>query len=114
LAGSLYDAGKYEEALEHYTKSIRLYSNTPSSLKTLYYWRGRSYRQLKKYTESLADFRSAMAIDSSHGGYNANAGDMAYNLALYTDAVRYYQRSIQAGDNDKKVMSTNKKSITRP
>jgi tetratricopeptide (TPR) repeat protein len=105
LGGTYRKMEEFELAAESYSKAILAFANDKQSLKTVYYWRARSYMDDERYSESLADLKSAMAIDSANGSYFASAGDAAYNLALYNDATRYYQKSILLGDNDKKIMA---------
>ncbi len=105
LASLYFDKSEFENAAEYYGKAIEQYKSEPSSLKTLYYWRGRSYNAVKKYADALTYFKLAISIDSTNGYYNVSAADASYNLGEYTNAARYYQQSIRYGSDDKKIMS---------
>jgi tetratricopeptide (TPR) repeat protein len=105
MAGNYYAMGKYVEATENYTKAIALMKDDKTSLKKLYFWRGKSYSILEKYTDALNNFQLALAIDSNTVDYVTNAAYVTYMLEKYSDAAGYYQRAINLGDKDKTVMS---------
>lgn len=94
-----------EMAAENYSKAINYLRNNPKSLKTLYYSRGNAYYAIKKDSLSLLDFQEVIKLDSTVGSYYAGAANAAYSLKRYTDAAKWYQKSIQLADTSKKVMS---------
>jgi tetratricopeptide (TPR) repeat protein len=104
LAGNYYNRKEYQLASENYGKAIGFFKEK-NDLKTLYYWRAKSYNALEKYNDALTNYNLAIAIDSNNANYHASIGDTYYNQKRYNDAIKSYQRSIFLRDNDKKVMA---------
>lgn len=105
MAGNYYNMGKFDKGAESYSKAISLLQNNKNDLKTLYYWRSRCYSSQAKYDKALTDLESAIAIDSSAASYFVEAGDASFNIEEYEDAITYYNKSIQLGDESKIVIS---------
>ncbi len=105
ISALYYDKSEFENAAEYYGKAIEQYKNEPSSLKTLYFWRGRSYNALKKYADALTYFKLAISADSTNGNYYVSAADASYNISEFSNAAGYYQQSIRYGSDDKKIMA---------
>jgi len=95
LGGSNYNQKQYREAADYYTKAIREYTGDSSSLKTLYYWRGRSYSGLKDYTKAQADFNSSIKYDENYqDSYIENAG-LLRKLKKYKEAIAVYDNALK-------------------
>lgn len=96
--------GKYEKAIEIYTKVI----NRNSKLQIAYYNRGFEYLATKNYSKALADFNKVMALQS-YGNiritYNQNSSlsneeiraQVPYHDALYQRAqVKFHMDSLKS------------------
>ena len=58
---ALHDQGKYEEAIRHYDETINLDANNV----TAYHYRGVAKGILGQYSESIADFNTAIRLVSN-------------------------------------------------
>jgi tetratricopeptide (TPR) repeat protein len=105
LGGNYYGLKKYQLAADNYSLAISKYPTDKESLKTLYYWKGRCLLEIDKYADALSAFKYAMAIDSTNENYYVYAADAAYSSGQYSDAVQYYQTSIQLVNSDKTIMA---------
>ncbi len=102
LAWTFYSWGKYDSAVVYYTRSASLYANETANLKKINYWKGQSYSKLQKYKDAIDAYSESYKLDSTDG-YTATAlGDCHYNIAAYTDAVRYYTKALELQRNEEK------------
>lgn len=94
-----------ELAAENYSKAISYLKDDPKSLKTLYYARADCYYAIHKDSLALLDYLTGVRLDSTKSDNYVGAGNAAYSMKRYNDAVGWYQKSIQIGDTSKKVMA---------
>jgi tetratricopeptide (TPR) repeat protein len=57
--------GKYEKSISDYTNYLRILPVSPD----IYYGRGMTYYQLKRFTEATEDFSKAISFDSLNANY---------------------------------------------
>lgn len=95
LAGANYDLEKYREAIDHYTKGISLLSKDSSILKNMYYFRARSYEELKDYNKALADYHTSTLVDKFLTEAYIAQGKLLRELKRYKDAIVVYDNGIK-------------------
>lgn len=105
---------KYEEALVTINKALSLVPNLPENSQVseainVRAWRGKVYRNLKRYDEALADFEFAWdGVKAKYGdekadGWKGDIGSIYYLQGKYADAIPYLKGYIDHV-KDKKVM----------
>ncbi len=88
----------YQLAIEDFSKAIKL--NSKDSL--LYYLRGKSYRSLEKYPQSIEDFSSSIRLEPAAAVYNDRALSYAA-LNEYQKAIKDLDKSIELNPKDASV-----------
>ncbi len=89
---------RYEEAISDFTKTIKYYP----SFSPGYFWRGRSYNEIKKIKEALSDFDRAIELDPENAEYYSHRGSVYYNnRKIYglDEAERDSRKACELGDN---------------
>src|SRR5882724_2209687 len=88
----------YEAAIDDYNTAISNYSSYYSTDKykgRLYYWRGRSKQNLKRYNDAISDFSSSLTYNYEDAGYSYwNRGNCYYELEKYKEGDDDYARAI--------------------
>ena len=85
IAVSDYNAGKYEQAIAFFNRSIELAKDRSFTAKS-HYWKAESYFKLKKYDKSIASYRTFL---TTNGAFD----EKFYNMAHYNIAyAHFYQK----------------------
>lgn len=96
LAAVYFNQGKFPDALTAYTKSVSLYENDTASLKSILYWRGRTYNGLKQYDKAGADFEAALKIDPNYRDAIWQRPFAYYYRKQYKEAIPLFTKTIEA------------------
>ncbi|MGE5417185.1 MAG: tetratricopeptide repeat protein [Acidobacteriota bacterium] len=103
-ASEYYDAEKYDQAIEYYSKAIDAGAATPDA----YQKRGYCYEELGKYQEAIDDYSQALKENDSDPDLYLNRGDcyreiQEYRSALvdYTDYIEGAQKPSSYDTDDK-------------
>jgi tetratricopeptide (TPR) repeat protein len=94
---SLYNLGRYEEAIKSYDEAISFkYNNHEAS----WYNRGKSLYNLGRYEEAIKSYNRAISF--KHDKHEAwhNRGDSLFHLSRYEEAVESYDRAISFQHDD--------------
>jgi len=90
-ARALYDAGKYEEAIQLYNDVLRAEPDNKKARSD----RGNSYYETDNYESALADFQYIVEnIDKSYWSGYGNCGYCLYKLNRYKEAKEYLDAAI--------------------
>jgi len=90
---TLYEAGKYEEAVAEYTKAIEL----DPKLATAYY--DLAYFKMKQYDSALADFNKALELDPRSSTAWVGRGIALEWLGKYKEALEAYNKALELDPN---------------
>lgn len=93
IAAVWYNQEKYKQALEAYTKCLGLYKDT-ASLRSLYYWRGETYRAIKDYKNAAKDYNMSLKLDPGYGAAAWAIATVTKEEQRYKDAIPMYTRAI--------------------
>lgn len=86
--GMLYfNQGKYEEALQTFTKAIEL----KSDLATIYYYLGLTHAQLGNNWEALTAFEKTISLDSTYPRVYYDLGVVYYRMGNYPHALKSFE-----------------------
>ena len=83
--------GRYEEAVEHFRRSIDLHA-TPEAHTYL----GWSLGQLQRYEEAIAECKHAIALDPDYGNPYNDIGVYLIELGHLDEAVPWLRQALQA------------------
>lgn len=95
LGGSSINMKQYKEAVDYYTKAIREFTGDSTSLKTLYYWRGRSYSGLNDYAKAQADFASSIRFDPGYEASYLENANLLRQMKKYKEAIVAYDNAFK-------------------
>lgn len=115
-----YKKGLYNEAIEEYTKAIKLNSKFAEA----YNQRGIAYYKKGETDKAIKDFSKAIELNPKYKHAYNNRGIVLENKTLYTDAIKDYTTFVQLAKDDttfnknvlqvkeriKKLIEINKKS----
>ena len=90
-AKTLYDTGKYQEAIMSFNKILNDY---PDDL-VAYLLRGDCKMQLKEYKEAKSDFLISIALKPLNPQSHFSAGEACFFLSEYTEAIHYFDDAIE-------------------
>jgi hypothetical protein len=93
---SLYESGKYEEAVAEYTKAIEL----DPKLAAAYYNRGLAYFKMKQYDSALADFNKTLELNPKSSTAWVGRGISLEGLGKYKEALEAYNKALELDPND--------------
>jgi len=93
---TLFEEGKYEQAIDEYTKAIELDPN----LTDAYYNRGLAYLMTKQYDLALADFNKAIELDPKMSTAWSGRGMALAGLGRYKEALEAYDKALEINPND--------------
>lgn len=87
----LFDAGKYQEALDAYNQSVAL---EPKNARA---WAGQgyTYNAMSDYADALTSLDKALAISPNYGKAAWEKGNALYGLKRYDDAITAYQAAVK-------------------
>ena len=91
-----FKSGRYEEAVQAYTKTLQLDPNNKQAL----YNRGRAYDELENYGEAITDLKAAIKIDEKNVRYLLSLGDVYYKQKKYDNARYYYGLAVDVERNN--------------
>ena len=93
---ALMESGKYQDAIEAYSKAIEL---NPE-----YAWaycnRGIAYRNLEDYRQAIRDYDKAIELDPKDADIYCNRGNAYGSLGDYRQAIRDYDKAIELNSKD--------------
>ena len=87
---SLFNDGKYTEAVEAYSDYLK---TRPKDIKTLYN-RGRAYEELGQVEKARADFDKILDLDQDNLNANLSMGKYWYNKKNFDQAINFFDRVI--------------------
>lgn len=91
-----FKAGRYEEAVQAYSKTLQL---DPGNKQALYN-RGRAYDELNDYDAAINDLKAAVKIDEKNVRYLLSLGDVYYKQKKYDNALYYYDLAADVERNN--------------
>ena len=93
---SVSNAGKYQEALDFYTRAIEIHPTYHQA------WSGKglAFRVLKHYNEAIECYNRALEIEPKFAKSWFGKGFAFYRLSHYNDALECYNRAIEIEPND--------------
>ena len=96
LASQHRKAGRYEEAIEEYSKAIELDPNDAIHFRS----RGNSKYFLSRYEEAIEDYNRAIELDPNDAIQFRSRGLSKHNLGRYEEAIEDYNKAIELKPND--------------
>jgi tetratricopeptide (TPR) repeat protein len=90
VAGLLFDAGRFDEAIDHYQQSLAL--NASSA--TTHYNLGIAFSARGRRTEARAEFETALRLDPDYAQAHNNLGALLFLAGESADAAAHYRRAI--------------------
>ncbi len=97
LLASLYFAKPdYGQALRLYSRAVQ---SRPDNADLLYR-KGLCHEKLSDYTEAIAVFRSAIAIDTAHVHAYAHLGQVYFQMAKYDSAIAAYEHAVRLEEDN--------------
>lgn len=94
-AGSLYQLGRYPEAIASYDKAIEFEPNYPDAWNN----RGMALKCVGQYEEAIASFEKAIALKSDYAQAWNNRGNLLTQLQRDREAVESYEKAIEIDEN---------------
>jgi tetratricopeptide (TPR) repeat protein len=94
----LQEAGKYQDAIDSYTKALEL---EPSYVNA-YVARAKCYESLNRIEEALTDYERASTFDPKEEEYTKSASELAYDLKQYERAIKNANLALE---RDKKLLN---------
>lgn len=91
-----FEKGKYQIAVENYSKYIGL---SPNEAKA-YNYRGLSYAMLEKHKNAFEDYDKAIKIDAQFSPAYYNRGELNYKQEEYEKAIKDFTKVIQFEPNN--------------
>jgi tetratricopeptide (TPR) repeat protein len=87
----LFNAGKYQEALDAYNESIALETNNARA------WAGQgyAYNAISNFPAALVSLERATAISPNYGKATLEKGNALFGLNRYEDAIAAYQDAVK-------------------
>lgn len=83
-AKELQESGKFQDAIDSYTKAIELEPNYVNA----YVGRAQCYEGLNKAEDALSDYERAATFDPKEEEYTKKASELAYDLKQYERAIK--------------------------
>jgi CHAT domain-containing protein len=102
VAEALYDAGKYQEALDHYL-ALQDKADSPRQKAYAGWQAGRAQVALGRYSAALPGFETALEQGYHHA--RIDLGQWAFLLADYVRAERYFIQAAQEFEGDQNTLS---------
>lgn len=96
IGNEFYKANDYEEAIEHYTRSISAVPNTAS-----YTNRALAYMKLKKYAEAINDCKQALKFDPDNLKAHLRLAECYEQTNKYEEAIQHVDCAIRIEPNNK-------------
>ena len=91
-----YRAGKYKDAVEAYSRALRLKQDSP----TLYHNLGMAYVQLGRYREAIQAFEQTTRLNPNDGAAHSVLGAMSLYFGQYEQAGVALKRAISLNGGD--------------
>jgi tetratricopeptide (TPR) repeat protein len=88
---ALHLLGQYEEAVQHFSRSIELYPTAEA-----YTFRGWSLSMSNRYAEAIADCKQAIELDPDYGNPYNDIGVYLIELGRPQEAIPWLEKAIQA------------------
>ena len=104
IAATYFNQQKWTDAVTAYTRAIGLLKDDTASLKSLYYWRGRTYTGMKDYVKAQADYEAALQIDPRYRDAFRQRTHSYYNLKKYKEAIPLFTSTIAMFSNDNQAL----------
>ena len=101
----LFQKARYDEAITNFAL-VNKYAIDPQLVALAKYWRGDAYYRLKKYTESIAEYKlflgspASNSLEEKNDAYY-NLGYAYWNKELYNDALDALQIYLQGNPKNK-------------
>ena len=92
----LFEDKKYVEAIEAYSSYL---STNPDNIKSLYN-RGRSYEEIGKVENAIADFEAIIKLDPSNVNANLSLAKISYNKNDYNKVLVYTGKALGINENN--------------
>jgi hypothetical protein len=91
LASALAEKEKFEEAIDHYTRAIRIKPEIHLS----YMGRGLAYDKLGRFNLAIEDYNHAIRLDQDYAETYFNRGNSYDELGQYQQAIKDYSEAIR-------------------
>jgi tetratricopeptide (TPR) repeat protein len=82
---------KYDEAIEHYNKSLAIKPDQAY----VYNGLGLAYQNKKDYSSALENYEKAITIDPSYKQPYTGIGNTYYHLKNYKESIKYFKKAIE-------------------
>jgi Flp pilus assembly protein TadD len=87
----LYEQGKFDQAVMHYTEALRLRTGIEAAI---HYNLANALVELGKFDEAIKNYTDSIRLEPNHPDtYNA-LGLALYNVGRFDEAVKYYEKAI--------------------
>ncbi|MEI7736499.1 MAG: tetratricopeptide repeat protein, partial [Ferruginibacter sp.] len=93
LGDTYYESKNYSLAVDNFKKAYDL-SSTEFEKNDMCWWLGKSYFALKKFTQSINEYKKINTRELTFASTDAAIGDGFYNLYYYDSAMDYYKKAI--------------------
>jgi len=103
-ANEVFKAGKYQEAIELYTKLLELDPKNNSFNSTIYSNRALCYQKLNQMMEALRDVNKSISLNERYWKAYVRRGNIYMLLKMYDEARYDYQRVKEAEPSNKDVL----------
>ncbi|MEM9895964.1 MAG: tetratricopeptide repeat protein [Bacteroidota bacterium] len=95
-ADSLFEAGRYKEAIEAYTKMIE---SEPSNSSILYN-RGRSYEEIGEIDLATSDFEAVLKLDPKNVKAYLSLAKLSYKTEAFSKALVLANKALELNENN--------------
>lgn len=104
---SLYNQGKYSEALHAFDNALEYNSSTPQ----IWYNKGNALYSQGRYDESLEAYDRVLELDSQYSYAWLAKGKALYYLMKYEDAIQALDEVLELNPQDSEALSTKNKAL---
>ena len=87
---------KYHQAIDHYTESIRLNSQSPAT----YNNRGIAYHMIGELELAIEDYQMSLTLDQYNPDIYSNIALVQVDMGNYHEAIQFYGRVIELDPDD--------------
>lgn len=106
---TLWDLGRYHEAMENHDKSIELNPNCPFP----YNNKGITLHMFREYEEAIRCYDTALELDSNAPFTYNNKGVALYRLGEYEKAIENYDRALELDPNYNTAIDNKQKALAK-
>lgn len=87
-------AGKFQQAVEAFTRAIAAGELKPPALALVYNNRAHAYNELKQYEDAVTDATEAIKLNPKYANAYNTLGNAYRRQSKYREAINYYSKAI--------------------